>query len=72
MLVRDRGEQAQDGAADVADLPRHLPQGHDLQLSVQRPAGAEDTPRVQGLRSVFRRTPVSIYLFLFLLQYMVI
>lgn len=61
MLVHDRGEQAQDGAAAIPDVPWHLPQRHDLQLSVQRPAGTEDTPRVPRLRSVFRRASVSIF-----------
>lgn len=66
VLVRDRREQAQDGAAAVADVPRHLPQGHHVQLSVQRPARAEDPPRVPRLRSLLRRTTVSVKLHLFL------
>lgn len=59
MLVRDRREQAQDGVSAVPDVPRHLPEGHDLQLPVQRAAGAEDPPRVPRLRPVLRRTSVS-------------
>lgn len=59
VLVRDRGEQAQDGAAAVADLPRHLPQGHRVQLPVQGSARATHSARVPRLRPVFRRTAVS-------------
>lgn len=59
VLVHDRGEQAQDGPAAVAHVPGHLPQGHDLQLSVHRAAGPKDKARVPRLRSVFRRPSVS-------------
>lgn len=59
VLVYNRGEQAEDGAAAVADVPRHLPQGHNMQLSVRRPGGATHSTRIPRLRPVLRRTSVS-------------
>lgn len=59
VLVRNRGEQAQDGAAAVSDLPRNLSQGYDMQLSLHRKTRTEDTARVSRLRSIFRRSSVS-------------
>lgn len=59
VLVRDRRKQAQDGPAAVTHIPRHLPEGHHLQLPVQRPARPEDPARVPRLRSLLRRTSVS-------------
>lgn len=63
MLVRDRREQAQDGVPPVTDVPRHLPEGHNMQLPVRGSARTADTARVQGLRSIFRRTSVSCHNF---------
>lgn len=60
MLVRNRGEQAQDGPAAVADVPGDLPQGHDLQLHVPRAPRPENPARVPRFRPIFRRPPVSL------------
>lgn len=65
MLVRDRVRQAQDRPAAVADLPRHLPQGHHVQLPVHGPARPADPARVQRLRPLLWRATVS-----FLLSFM--